>query len=316
MKNVRNIIAITSIIIIACLSIDKPVFAAEIECSDTYNNGDKINSSSNPHWKDFYPSGRLPSNSTCMIALINGDIVAGDSEKFSKILNDNSPFLTSVYLASSGGSVEEAIKIGELVRKYMLATFVPTSFRFSPDDNGHTGGWLLTKDGVCPSPNCHCASSCFLIWAAGAERFGNMIGIHRPSIHSSTFANLSPDKSSAIYKQELIEINKYLTDMEVPQKYIDTMTDVSSSNIYWLKYNEAESMQGMPPSIEESMSASCGQILTKEETRRLRTISGLLQLGKYVSEDDKAFAKSMGKIEGKTNGCIMKKLARYRDSIN
>ena len=281
----NKLLSICLIFLAACFA-SQSAIAAEIQCSDTYAISNLDNLS---FWKKRYPSGRMPTKTTCDSILIYGDIVAGDSDKFSKILHDNNPFIAFVYLASSGGSVEEAIKIGTMVRKYMLTTVAPTRLG-NLNDSVH--GILVgeKRDDVCPSKNCHCASSCFLIWAAGAERQGDMIGLHRPSNHSSAFANLPPDKSSIMYKQLLAAISQYLADMEVPPQYINLMTDTASNDIYWLKYDEVKHLQGIPPSIAESISVSCDGDVNQYYRTHIDNL--------------------------KIQSCLHTKLANYRDSIN
>jgi hypothetical protein len=92
---------------------------------------------------------------------------------------------------------------------------------------------------VCNGNSCHCASACFLIWAAGIERHGNSLGLRRPSTRSTNFADLPPDRASALYRTLLAEIGFYLLEMDVPRRFIDVMTDTSSSDIRWLEDAEA-----------------------------------------------------------------------------
>src|SRR5262245_15908998 len=72
-----------------------------------------------------YPSGRRPSPNTCQRVLIKGKIVLGDAAKFAQIVHISHPFLHSVLLWSSGGSVEEAMRIGRLIRNGLIETTAP-----------------------------------------------------------------------------------------------------------------------------------------------------------------------------------------------
>jgi hypothetical protein len=171
--------------------------AAEISCDQVWGEA-----STAPYLERSFPSGRRPEARTCRAALIKGEIASGDSEKFVRLLESNHPFLESVHLWSSGGSVAEAIKIGRLVRKVMLTTGTP---------------WVEENWGdYCePGPTCHCASACALIWAAGIVRSGNKLGLHRPSIRSTEFANLPPDRASSMYRLLLKEARR-LTPTQTP----------------------------------------------------------------------------------------------------
>jgi hypothetical protein len=103
---------------VAILS-ESAALGAEIICVSTYG---KVNTTSDV--KNF-PSGRAPTPTTCLEALIKGKINAGDAEKFAVFVIANHPFLDRVYLWSSGGLVDEALKIGRLVRKALLFTEAP-----------------------------------------------------------------------------------------------------------------------------------------------------------------------------------------------
>src|SRR5262245_22882603 len=70
-------------------------------------------------------SGRRPTPDTCKVALIKGTIAPGDSAKFAQVLWHTHPFLEKIVLWSPGGSVDEALKIGRLVRKFLLRTEAP-----------------------------------------------------------------------------------------------------------------------------------------------------------------------------------------------
>jgi hypothetical protein len=97
---------------------------------------------------------------------------------------------------------------------------------------------------------CHCASACFLIWAAGVERGGSALGLHRPSISSTTFANLAPNRASILYRQLLVDLEKYLSDMEVTRRFIDLMTATTSTDMRWLTHHEADPLEEVPSIAE------------------------------------------------------------------
>jgi len=71
--------------------------AAEIVCVDTYA---KANWSNPDAFKALYPSGKKPTPSTCHAVLIRGEIQSGDADAFRRILEENVPFLRTVYLSS------------------------------------------------------------------------------------------------------------------------------------------------------------------------------------------------------------------------
>lgn len=63
-----------------------------------------------------WPSGARPTNITCAHGFISGLIEKGDYEKVRTFYRQNHPFLNWFDLASPGGDVVEAIKIGQLLR--------------------------------------------------------------------------------------------------------------------------------------------------------------------------------------------------------
>jgi hypothetical protein len=62
----------------------------------------------------------------CLTVLIKGTIVPGDGAKFVQVLRQSHPSLFHVLLWSSGGSVEEAMKLGRLIRKNLITTEAPS----------------------------------------------------------------------------------------------------------------------------------------------------------------------------------------------
>jgi hypothetical protein len=76
---------------------------------------------------ELYPSGRLPNPDSCRAILLKGTILPGDGDRFAKILRQSHPFLDRVLLWSPGGSVEDAMKIGRLIRKGLIETEAPSS---------------------------------------------------------------------------------------------------------------------------------------------------------------------------------------------
>jgi hypothetical protein len=76
--------------------------------------------------KEMYPSGRSPSAGQCKAAVVEGTIERGDYEKLLFLIEKSNPFFFQLYLNSPGGDVEEAMKIGRLVRHIMLTVDAPT----------------------------------------------------------------------------------------------------------------------------------------------------------------------------------------------
>ena len=234
--------------------------------------------------------------------------------KFVYFLRQNHPFVDAVVLVSSGGLVEEALKIGRIVRQNLLNTFAPVQV----DGNGlllipHPSvGETLRTTTLCEGPACHCASACFLIWAAGVGFRSGDVGVHRPTIQSTAFANLPPEQASILYRALLADIATYLSDMEVPQKIIDLMSDTASNDIKWLNSLEAKSMLE-PLSIAEWDAATCGA-MTKQEDEQ---VSELFKKGaeRRLSNQDQAVLDANLAKAGRIELCGQGKKARFRDAM-
>ena len=174
-------------------------------------------------------------NSKCAPnAFLDGQIEKGDYQRIAAFIQVHQT--ATVYLASPGGDVDEALKIGRLFRAQLIETDV----------------WFREKD----NERAICASACALIWLGGITR-NSVVGLHRPRITDPTFASLPPGKAAEVYGQVLDRINIYLHEMEVPASIIEQMTNTSSSTVSWIDADKEVSLQ-RPPSIAEWEDAACG----------------------------------------------------------
>jgi hypothetical protein len=95
-------------------------------------------------------------------------------------------------------------------------------------------------------------------------RFGNVLGVHSPSIKSTSFSELPADRASKLYRGLIAEMGRYLEDVDIPRKYRDLMSDTSSNDIRWLTLKEAELLI-YHSSIWTWIAASCEVISEQEE---------------------------------------------------
>src|SRR5260370_38307902 len=103
-----------------CL-ISAPSQAAEISCSNLYS-GEKSYACWEPR--------RLPTAYVPWLGgFLNGQISKGDYDKVVMFIRANHPFVRHFNLVSPGGNVDEALKIGRLFRKYLIATVAPSNER-------------------------------------------------------------------------------------------------------------------------------------------------------------------------------------------
>jgi hypothetical protein len=260
---------IFGVISLAIVATIQPAKVAEITCVSF----DTTPRPYSPQLLEFmrknYPSGRLPNSDTCIRVGINGTIVAGDFERFHELVRRNLPFLEFVVLNSPGGDVGESLKIGRLIRKALVRTQAPSDQTDAQTGQGDLPFPRVPGRWICKGTYCNCASACFLIWAAGIIREGNVLGLHRPTIQSTSFSSLPPDRASNLYLQLLADTAKYLNEMEIPHSLIEAMTNTSSGNMWWLSLRDAQALY-VPFSIDEWLRAACGSFSPAEQATLTR----------------------------------------------
>jgi hypothetical protein len=244
----RGLTALLACIFLCGISVTSQ--AAEVSCVNLYEGG-------KTSLDDWSGTKRIPTAYvTCLGGFLTGEISKGDYDKVATFIRAHHPFLSAFDLASAGGDVDEALKIGRLFRKYLITTFAPTTVRFGADLNATDDDVPHLSVGLrdlCRGSDCICASACALIWTGGVGRIGT-VGLHRPRINDPMFRGLPPADASNAYRQVLGRIAAYLDEMEVPKSTVALMVATSSSDIHWVREGEVDE----PPSIAEWVEASCG----------------------------------------------------------
>ena len=167
---------------------------------------------------------------------VSGDITPGDGDRLTRAIqrvesrSRDRPCSDKFFmmkLISNGGSVEAAMELGRVIRKYGMLVIVPL------DSN--------------------CFSSCVLVLAAGADRASyGRVGIHRPY-----FGDLSNQASlEEIRKRQnavRIKIRSYLAEMDVSPTLMDQMLSVPPEKVRILSKQELSDLRltGKDPSFEE-----------------------------------------------------------------
>ncbi|WP_040639740.1 COG3904 family protein [Microvirga lotononidis] len=189
---------------------------------------------------------------------MSGRIVPGDAKRFEALLAKEGPSISGVALRSPGGDVDEAMRIGRIVRAKLLRTLAPIS---SPEGNVCMMGGSPEQ-----ASECVCLSSCFLIYAGGVMRGGNVLGLHRPRYDEAFFANLPLEAANRRYGAVIERIKAYLLEMGIGDRYLDRMLRVSSSEMEILSKDEADrDLNGFIPAMAEWLKAKCGEIPEKEQ---------------------------------------------------
>ena len=194
----------------------------------------------------------LPSRGTIAFS---GRIEAGDTERLVAILRKNR--FHSLHVDSLGGSVDEAIRMAQVVKALYL--------------------------GVRVTPGKPCASACFLLFLAGSGRgaspaemmtakaraqlnelnaktiaaglpptqIDGFVGLHRP--YSGNISNLENNQIEIMKK-----LTRYLEALMLPRRLIDSMMTRPSNDIYWLTYEDLQQLGDYPPEQEELFIKKCG----------------------------------------------------------
>lgn len=248
------------------------VYAAEVQCLNSWTDrwlfwkvpSENILDIMSENIIDIIKIHPVDAKKTCSEIIIKGEFLEGDSQKLLDTLQNNRPHVSAVYLHSPGGSLEEGVAIGRIIKEHMLDTIAPWQL-------GEGEGVLYNLLGLrnantqelCRGTDCICASSCFLAWAGGISREGSALGLHRPTIKSTQYVNMSPDQASILYKDLLKEVRGFMIEMEIHDTFIERMLSIHSNEIYWLTEAEARQLSS-PPSMAEWLQATCGRYTQKD----------------------------------------------------
>jgi len=164
---------------------------------------------------DYKPA--LMTDSEAVVTAI-GKIEKGSSLAFEKFLDDNQvPAGSIVAFHSPGGSADDGMQIGRIIRKRRLQTLVA---QVKPDIG-------FSKPAIC-------ASSCALAFLGGTRRTvgkGSQYGVH--NLNSAGVAVPSP---LAMGQAAAAVVAQYVSDMGLSSDFLTLMVsfDSSKDEIYWI----------------------------------------------------------------------------------
>ena len=209
--------------------------------------------------------------------ILEGAIVPGDYDKLRKLIEAdcpakyyNSACASSIYLASPGGSVVEAMKIGRLVRALRWETQIPEE---APADLRQKIITALKLSD--PKANYLCASACFFAFVGGIERspaiFNGILGIHRPFLSDADLKRVNDTQAIASATQVRTVVEAYLKEMGVASKYSDLMFSVPKDQVRWVDKASFEAdFAGVISELKEWMNARCDK--RTDTDRRLQEL--------------------------------------------
>lgn len=249
-----RIIAVALAVLICGLR--TPVSGATLTCVRTVQFDD--GQLSDPFLKRLRDQGWARSDHPiCEAAMLSGEIKTGDARAVEAMVQINLPFLGYLSLNSNGGSVDEAMQIGRVARRYYLKTVAPLKIaeRILWFHSGFTE----------EAPGAICASACFFAWLGGANRVGNVLGIHRPFPPAKEMQKLSPAEAGRLYRDLSAKILAYFTEMDAAPHWLSDMMKIPSDDLYVIPEEQIENeFEGDvrelfdPPSLAQWKFSKCG----------------------------------------------------------
>jgi hypothetical protein len=240
--------------------------------------------------------------------ILEGKLETGDYDKLLKLIDEDCrdySCTSGIYLASPGGDLIEAMKIGRLVRKLRLETHVPidpTPPRDLLPEFGQKSEAILKdlkailKDA---KANYMCASACFFMFVAGIDRerdiFRPVLGIHRPYLSEADLKRLSGNQVIASAGQMRTVVEDYLKEMGVPAKYADLMFSIPKDQVRPIDENDFESdFEGYIPELRDWLEAKCNN-LTDVEKVVSKGIEAKKRRREKLTEDDERMNRMLTK---------------------
>jgi hypothetical protein len=211
------------------------------------------------------------------VLILEGKIEAGDYISIRNFLSEASNFKKMsgvVFLASQGGNVFEAVKIGYLIRRLRLSTDAPSR---PPPTVRSSGSEVILPLDLANPKHYQCTSACFLLYVAGMYRdfiWAGRLGIHQPQIEHKPVGATENDISIAMVDMR-DTIKRYLEEMNVPNKYLDLMYSVPPNEVRWVTQNEFNAdLKGYIPEVRALLDAKCNARLgTKQSNEMDRCIA-------------------------------------------
>jgi hypothetical protein len=145
----------------------------------------------------------------CTAIFLTGEIKPNDWKTFADIVKNEHITKATVMMASPGGEVTSALRMGLLIRANGFATVVPEKMA--------------------------CASGCALMWLAGTPRMATTeshIGFHAPYIrkvrNGKAFGPAYPDSAGVSM------VKKYMDKLGVSKPAQSFLVSASADDMYWL----------------------------------------------------------------------------------
>ena len=187
--------------------------------------------------------------------VLEGEIIEGDFEKILNAILESGVSHHTMLLASNGGDVREAMKIGRLIRDLSYETEVGKHFSQKNICLSTPGKPKIAEE------NCICLSSCVLIHLSGIYRHGDVLGVHRAYLDRDVLKNLTLEDSKKITEILEKETNNYLKDMNTPDSLYEKISGNASDKMEMLGSAYVEkNITGYLKGVDEWLIAKCGSL--------------------------------------------------------
>lgn len=187
-----------------------------------------------------------PASDRNVIVILRGEIGEGDADQLKRTIrraDNNGNTVVILRLNSPGGSVMEGVKLADVVRDEKIATSVIGAAK--------------------------CASACFLVFAAGSEKFVSYtasVGVHGASDENG--------QETAQSSAATISMARIAQELGVPPSIIGKMVVTPPDEIVWLTPDDLRSMgttmiggTAQPPSGPAPNSQLSSQIPQPDRSR-------------------------------------------------
>lgn len=210
-------------------------------------------------------------------------------------------------LFSPGGNVDEALVIGQSVRKNRIITNAPfgsSDFKLCETETeimiDRDAGLARYPDAEVNS-DCICASACSLIWFGGIVRLGT-VGVHRsylPDVSDISFEEYETNVAGSH-----AAIAEYLKEMRVPTFVFEKLRTTSSQTLTEFSGADIGGDVLLFDSVfAEYLSARCPGQLTNDETTTLAWLSVMQANGEDLSRDEISLLKELEERNSESSKC-------------
>jgi hypothetical protein len=158
----------------------------------------------------------LPAKTGKVIVSLSGEISPGDSDTLKEHVrkaNSDNLVVSLIWLDSPGGNILEGAKLADIIRFGRIATSVVGTSK--------------------------CASACFIVFAAGSEKFANYTA--SVGVHGASDENGQETEGSGAATVSMARIAK---ELGVPPGIIGKMVVTPPEQMVWLTPDELRSMSG------------------------------------------------------------------------